>query len=322
MTVIDQASPTRISIPYQPFNFDGRGHAVEKAVEGGPKRRYLKGIISGPKIDGQGERITEKCIKSFSDQANSGDILLYADRHGVAYTDDIGTLTNHEISPSGDWVGEFRLYDEADGVGAVTLETADKLWRQVNGISPYKIPRQKGFSIEGYIPDDGIIYMSQDGKRVIDQVVLDGAVCVPRPAYTASVAGAIYKALGETLPQTQAKIMTSFAAVISDGEIQNAYYRKRYQYQDALESVIEDIMTHPGIRNKKNELERIFDEYGQAMIDLIISSQTIFAKNGDISTTEDVRYLYSDQAREKVAVLKSLLSVTDGLISKMQGELK
>lgn len=169
----------RIRFKFHPLDFEKNLHAVEKSINGGQKRRYLMGVSSGEKLDGHGERMTQKCIKSFMDQANRGAILLYADRHDVNYTDDIGILSGARVLNDGDWETTFRLYDQEDGLGDNTIQKADKLWRQVNGLAPYPHPLQKGFSVEGYIPDDGIVEMSEDGRRVMDNVVLDGVVVVP-----------------------------------------------------------------------------------------------------------------------------------------------
>ena len=143
--------------------------------------------------------MTENAVNSFMGQANSGNVLLYEGQHGVNYIDDIGKLTSADIIKGGDWFTEFRLYDDLDKMGGVTLEKADKLWQQVNGFPPYNHPIQKGFSIEGEIPDGGIVSMDTTGKRVIDDVLLDGVVVVPRPAYKDSIASAVYKALSTTV---------------------------------------------------------------------------------------------------------------------------
>jgi len=189
----------KISFHFHPYGFENKTHVVEKSDSKGRKRRYLKGISSGLKMDQHQERMTEKCIQSFSDQANSGDILLYPDVHGVKGTDDIGILNSHMIDNLGDWHTEFRLYDEFDEAESYQIQKANVLWKQVAGLPPYSKPKQKGFSIEGFIPPNGIIAMKEDGtERVMDGIELDGVVVVPRPAYKDSIANAVFKALGET----------------------------------------------------------------------------------------------------------------------------
>lgn len=309
----------RISFLYYPDGIEDHNHIFEKS-EGEIKRRYLKGISSGIQVDGHGERITQKCVKSFHEQANRGDILLYADRHGVAYSDDIGILTKSEVTPLGDWITEFRLYDQADGVGANTLETSEKVWRQMNGLPPYKTPKQKGFSIEGYIPDSGILSMSQDGKRTIDEVTLDGCVLVPRPAYKTSVAQALYKALDEVHPNDVAKFVgNSFKRIIATEEVQNTYYRKRYQYQDALEEQIEKVMLNDGMIDKREILDSLLSEYSQAMIDLIMNSISVFDKtrSNTSNVVDTIGELYKTQFKnDRETVIKSMMENLDSIIAK------
>jgi hypothetical protein len=266
--------PLKIQFHFHPYNFENKLHAVEKA-EGGRKRRYLKGVSSGSKIDGHGERLSENCIKSFQAQAASGDILLYEGLHGVNFVDDIGKLVNSEITPEGDWLTEYRLYDELDNMGPITLEKADKLWKQIVGLPPYKTPKQKGFSIEGEIPDGGILTVSETGKRVMDNVALDGVVVVPRPAYQDSVAHAVYKALGLDAPQAVRKSLTNNLRDAIDGEEKkDIYFKRRWQIDEALNEEIEKIMTSN--ENSNEKLEILFDEYKGLMLDLILSSADYF----------------------------------------------
>lgn len=313
------AQKTRIDIPYHPFHFETKGHTIEKAVEGSTvKHRYLRGITSGTKVDGHGERITESCIKDLQEQGKAGTVLLYADRHNVSYTEDIGILVDSEVTPDGDWVCEFRLYDESDGVSQSCLDTIEKLWKQINGLPPYKAPLQKGFSIEGYVPDNGILSVDADGRRVINRIILDGAVVVPRPAYTSSVASSLYKALDENPPWVDAKIeqgASAFKTAIAAGEMQNSYFKSSYKYQDKLEELIGQIMSGAGIRNKKSALEKVFKEYSSAMIELILSSQGAFENHGSSLDEEDFRYLYTPSMGSKIQVLKSLSSKVDELIN-------
>lgn len=269
------AKTTRISFHFHPYNPENKMHLVEKD-ESGRKRRYMKGISSGPRHDAHGERMTPNCIKGFMDQANSGEILLFADTHGVRSTDDIGKLVHAEISPEGDWMTEYRLYDELDGVGPMTLERADKLWRQSNGMPPYTKPRQKGFSVEGYIPENGIVQMSNDGKRVIDSVELDGVVVVPRPAYKDSIAHAVFKALGETPPWVQRNSLSAkLREKVEFDEVRESYYRQKSLVFDNLDESIVEIMGDEN-QDKAERLKILFEEFESLMIDLILKSPVVF----------------------------------------------
>lgn len=299
-----------ISFHFHPHDWENKNHVIVKD-ESGSKRRYLAGVSSGLKIDAHGERMTKNCIKSFMDQANSGNVLLYADVHGIKASDDIGILTKAEILFDDNWYTEFRLYDEKDGVGQYKLEKIETIWKQLNGIKPYKKPMQKGFSIEGVIPDEAIVYNSigDQDRSVIDDVQLDGVVIVPRPAYTDSVATAIYKALGEITPQRQESLRSSLVENLQLEKIENEYYKKRWEYQDALEKTIEKVMTKKN-NNKQEELNLIFEEYKNLMIELIVSSASMFVDSQPIDLPtqriEDNTVLENDKS--KVELYKSLVT--------------
>lgn len=322
------SSERKIAFVFHPYEYENRGHIVEKDIQG-KKRRYIRGITSGVAVDGHGEKITNECIKSFQQQANAGDILLYAGKHGVDYTDDIGRLEHSEILPNLDWMTEYRLYDTDDGVGQNTLERADKAWRQVSGLPPYKSPKQFGFSIEGFIPEDGIIAMDQEGRRVINKINLDGVVMVPRPAYQTSIAQSIYKALDERSPWNVEKEMSrDFKNKIQADELENSYFRKRFQFQDLLENEIEKIMCNPHIGDKKETLSKLFNEYKEAMMELIFNSVSLFddkqvTAESEQGLPEEVSVLYKSTSYiahqgPKVRVIKSALTEVDKLILKLQ----
>jgi hypothetical protein len=283
MADIEQSENRRIKIFFSPYGFEAKTHAVEKDMNG-KKRRYLKGVSSGVHVDGHGEMMTPNCIKSFQSQAESGDILLYEGLHGVNFIDDIGRLEKSEILPNGDWLTEYRLYDDGDGMGQTTTEKADKLWKQVNGLPPYKYPRQKGFSIEGEIPKTGVVQMNESGKRVMDDVKLDGVVVVPRPAYLSSVAQAVYKALGINPPYLIRKNLTvSLKDIVDESEKKEIYFKRKWQIEEALECEVKEIMLSGEQIDER--LNMLFDEYRNLMIDLILSSAEMFkadAPLGDV----------------------------------------
>lgn len=268
-TTIEKPKSKKISFHFHPFEIEKKSHAVEKE-ENGKKRRYLKGISSGLKTDGDGERMTAKAIQGFMDQANSGDILLFAGKHDVDFTNDIGILSEAKILPDGDWFTLYRLYDKFDNVGAVKLEKSETLWRQINGIAPYKKPIQKGFSIEGRIPEaEGIKLIDEMGGRVIDKIELDGVVVVNRPSYFDGIVNAVYKALELDHPKKVQKEISSFlSSKIQSEEKKLSFLDKKFKLLDALESQIEKIMSEKDI-DKINQLEILFDEFKRLMIGLL-----------------------------------------------------
>jgi hypothetical protein len=280
----------KISFHLQPYKFEENLHAVEKSDEQGIKHRYLRGLTSGMKVDGHGERMTKKCVDDMEMQARKGCVLLYEGQHGVTYTDDLGVLVESNVK-LGEWDTLYRLYDETDGFepGGATLERADKLWKQVNGLPPYvdkqgnPAPKQKGFSIEGYIPDNGIIELSDDGKRVIDKVDLDGVLVTPRPSYKDSVITAVYKALDELPPDRvegfNEHVRKSFMDRLDTDTNFQTYYNKRFKLDDALNESIQDIMERG--TQIRDRLKLVFDQYSNLVIELLVEHAGVFKRPPD-----------------------------------------
>jgi hypothetical protein len=307
---MDKKVGKSIKFNFHPNRWEDRKHFIEKTDDKGRKRRYMVGISSGLKTDSHGEHMTEKCIKSFMDQAHSGQILLYPDNHGIKESEDIGYMSTAKILDDGDWYTEYGLWDEKDDIGPVKAERINTLWKQVCGSPPYDRPRQKGFSIEGIIPEEAIIY-DQTGdidRGVMDDILLDGVVLCPRPAYKDSVVTAIYKAFGEVTPERKESLKVSLVENLERENLENMFYKKRWELQDALESTIEKIMLKKN-NNKQRELEFVFDEYKEIMIQLITRSSTIFAgeqtEEGTIQTVEAAPIGKGQKSR--VTLYKSLL---------------
>jgi len=64
----------KISFHFSPCDTD---FTVEKSLNGSKqKKRFLRGISSGIKLDGHGERMTQKAIDGFMEQAKKNEILL------------------------------------------------------------------------------------------------------------------------------------------------------------------------------------------------------------------------------------------------------
>lgn len=196
-----------------------KSSAIRKKA--GAKRRYLEGIASGPSVDAHGERMSRAAIRGMQEQARSGEVLLYADVHGIRASEDIGRVTQAKITPAGEWWIRVRLYDEADPVDDAAKQRADKVWRQINGLEPYERPQKRGFSIEGYSTD-------QNGGT-INGVDLDGVVLVSRPAYQRSVAQAVEKGRGRFKAKRE-----------RDNAIQALFDMQR-EFEDTLRELLEDV---------------------------------------------------------------------------------
>jgi hypothetical protein len=295
---------TKVYFDFRQKKLDSGLYAVEKDLGDGQKHRYLEGIASGIYVDGHGERMTPHCIESFQSQAKSGTIPLFSGKHGVDFADDIGILVDAKILDSGEWWTSFRLYDESDKMGPATLEKADKVWRQSMGIAPYTKPKNRGFSIEGDIPEGGIKSVDEMGRRVMDDVKLEGVVLVERPAYQASVAYGVYKALGVMAPWSVRKsLQSSLESKMQAAGAREEYWKKYYQLQDALDSEIKRIMADSV--EPENELSDLFVEYSKVAVSLILEYPQMYKDETDeVSPDQSVQ---KNQSRS-VSVLKDLES--------------
>jgi hypothetical protein len=285
MNVANQIIGKKFPIWFNLYDFENKGHVVEKADEQGRVRRYLKGIASGIKYDATNERMTQACIDDMLAQSRSGEVLMYEGQHGVNYTEDLGRLVEAELTSTGEWIITCRLYDVYDGFDpkSYTLERADKLWRQVNGLAPYENPMKKGFSIEGRIPEGGILSMDNlGGSRIIDKVLLRGVLVTPDPCYEDSNIIAIYKALdideipAQSRDRLAGKMRNNFQAKLEKEESQSSFYMKKCKADEVLDESIEYILKMG--TQIADRLNILFDEYKQTMVGLILSHQSAFER--------------------------------------------
>ena len=283
-----------IAFKFHPYNYENSKHFIEKD-EKGVKRKYLIGISSGIMKDGHGERMTINCIKSMMSQGKSGNILLYAGLHGVNFINDVGILVNSEIINGRDWLTTYRLYDELDNMDPETLGKVNKLWKQVCGLPPYKKPMQKGFSIEGVVPESQILdkIENDDGSysnRLINDIILDGTVVVTRPAYEDSVVTAVYKCLGELPPEATKRIKKNLGSLIQDKieeeKQERNFYSKHFEINSVMEEQISNIMKITDGRNQER-LNALFEEYKNIMVNLILQNADIF-KEEEVTTGNQV----------------------------------
>jgi len=277
----EEATTKKVSFMFHPKLNDDGSMAIIKSMHGGKKRKYVEGISSGLAEDAHKEKVSEDCIKSFMEQADSQDILLYPDIHGIKQSEDIGILETADILVNGDWFTRYRLYDEDDDIGSAKLDKINTLWKQMEGLPPYKKKKQMGFSIEGIIPKNGVL-MSSTGKTILDKILLDGVILVPRPAYITSIANSVYKALGEISPwvtsKTTKSIQGKLSKIIEEKELNNKYWDLKYDLQSALSQSIDEIMCDKQ-GYKEERLSIIFNEYRDAMVSLLLESQAIFKKD-------------------------------------------
>lgn len=297
-----------ISLHFHPYEFEKKFHAVEKDVDG-KKRRYLYGIATGLDQDLDGERLTENCIESLQKQAKSGQILLMSDLHGKGATEDIGMLTDSKILENGDWWIEARLYDESDNIGPVKLEKASDLWKQVNGIDPYVDPKQKGFSIEGFLTDLEKVD-SKTGGRIINDMDLDYMAVVPRPAYKDSIAHAIAKSLGAKTEWVIKKNITNkIDQKRQTRKKQENFSTEKWELESVLEELIDEIMSSDSM-DKYRELDNTLDEFKDALIKLLMKYENVFLSHDSASETGQINKMneWKEQILKRIQTAKARIA--------------
>ena len=315
-----------ISIHFHPFHFDRdikkNDFAIEK-TEDGIKRKYLRGISSGIMKDGHGERMTLHCIESMMNQGKSGNIMLYAGQHGINFINDLGILVDSEIIEKSDWLTTYRLYDEYDKMPSETIGKVSKLWKQCKGLPPYQRPIQKGFSIEGIVPEDEIIdkVIEDDGRwthRVINDMILDGVIVCSRPAYQDSIVTAVYKCLKELSPVAQEKIKKNIQGElvkkIQENNNTTNFYQKYFEANSVLEEKIYEIMKiNDGRSNYR--LDILFTEYKNIMKNLILQNANLF----DIAKSDNIQNINSKKAQLLMKQLASTARLFSSSIIKRIG---
>jgi hypothetical protein len=294
-------------------------YAVEKEDRGGRKRRYLYGVTSGTETDEEGERMTSQAIASMQKQFETGNILLYAGKHNQLFVDDVGIATNHIVTENKELEAEYRLWDVFDGFpeGDPALARADHLWKQANGLPPYEKggPKKAGFSIEGWIPENGIRSIT-NGKRVVDDVILTGVNCVLNPAYPTSIAYAIEKALGEietgeeVTPPEIKLLRPSLAEMLGEAKRQSQerdnYHSKHWELEETFMRGVEGkwgvikIMQMEDGMTRQELLKDWIDQYANQLYELFQNSASYF------------------QNLEETNVIKSETSISKGIENLME----
>jgi len=301
-------------------------YAVEKeiVIDGEKKKgMFLQGIASGEGLDAHNERMSQKCIRSFMDQAKSKEILLYPFPHGVEQGNDFARLVECDVDQNGDWNVSFALYDGSEGAVQSQVDKARVIWNQATGTGQYKKKTQFGFSIEGIIPEEDGIIKDANGINILDKVELDGVISTPRPAYQASVAEPVFKALGLESPNKvkrdlQGALRTQLEREVAEDDLWKITWRLR----EALEESTRKIMTSDDIfvgdQSKRDQLETLFDEYKTLMIDEIMKSQKAFedsdSDNGSVVMNDVYGKGKNSVAKDAPALQKELENTINKLI--------
>jgi hypothetical protein len=135
--------------------------------------------------------------------------------------------------------------------------------------------------------------MTSDGKRIIDDINLDGVVIVPKPAYKPSVANAVMKAL-------DANNVSPFSAKLASVKSYESDYMNRVRIQDAFEESLQEVMKS----KDEKAISRLFEDYRSAIVKTFNNDQILSMVNNQY----DVRKSIVDELKIKYGVLSKMLS--------------
>lgn len=241
----------------------------EKRGDQDVTRHYVAGVASGLKQDAHRERMSEKCIDGFLEQAETKDILLVVN-HGRNFTESVAILTHSELLENGDWYIEARLLDEYDledhPTWTARVAEADDIRAQMTGSAPYKKPRVFGFSIEGWI-----LEIDEDTKT-IHKLDLEAIAIVTRPAYETSVASSLEKCL-KSWSSKMAKPQPGEAGahrekgILSDRLAAAEASRKRYDIIWAFNDLMHETITDEdlSVEEQRERIQAGLDEFVEVM---------------------------------------------------------
>jgi hypothetical protein len=89
-------------------------------------------------------------------------------------------------------------------------------------------------------------------------------------------------------------------------ELRDSFYRRKWDIQETLEQEIERIMRR-GEPTAKQQLEILFDEFRDLMVELITESPSLFTENADGAEVMNSPYGEKVERASKIEVYKSLL---------------
>jgi hypothetical protein len=234
-------------------------------------KKFLCGVISGQQVDAHGDRMSENAINGMIEQSKTKDILLYVN-HGKDFTNDIGILRSIQKLSNGDLYAEFELFDN---------EEANKVWLQANGLPPYKNPKEFGFSVEGFVPEEKISFTSSG--RIIDYIELDpGVSLVSKPAYTPSIVQAIEKSFRKNE-------INYFEKQITAEKLRNKdFIENLEEIENAMSKAEDEILTNEtmDIVQKESFLRAAYSSYVEKKINLFKEINFLYPKEV-ISEDED-----------------------------------
>ena len=166
---------------------------VLKKDSNGKERKYLYATSSGSLYrDAHNEKMTERCIKGFQEQAQTKTIYLLHPHDENILANHIGKLEGDQsyIDENGEWKTVFRFWDDEDlkhDIPSALVARAKDAWNSITGQGVYdgKPSALRQLSIQGLIDENKDIIQATDGSggRNLDWIELSCISLVEKGAY-------------------------------------------------------------------------------------------------------------------------------------------
>lgn len=251
------------------FGISNGQSRIEKD-EKGTEHRYLEGTSSGSLfIDAHNERMSERCIKGFQQQAEEKTIYLLHPHTNDLLTNHIGILISDKsfVDNMNEWKTVFKIWSNNDlnnGIPKSNIDRANDFWNMITGNGVYKKPTAiKQFSVQGLVDETKDI-RHEGNIRIIDWVDLDGVSVITKGAYPQddfTVAQKIFK-------QLDIKQIGILKNKIQKSENMEDFYISEMKLEDKYNDVKNEILFNDNLNNdeKKEQLIALLDEYREMSI--------------------------------------------------------
>lgn len=238
----------------------------------GIEKKYIVGTSSGALYrDAHNERMTERCVQGFQQQALSKTIFLIHPHSDNLLENHIGILDAEKshVNENNEWITYWRLWDtnDAGSIPTRNIEKAIDFYNQINGNPPYtKQTVIKQLSIQGTLDETKDIVMTSHG-RDIDWVELDAVSVVTKGAYpqdNITIAEKIFKQVDAMNKQTiTIEKYSSLRDKVKESNSTSDFLVETAKLDEALKSLLEEVALDNSLtpEMKEKECKRILGEY-------------------------------------------------------------
>ena len=226
---------------------------VVKKDASGKERKYLYATSSGSLYrDAHNEKMTERCIKGFQEQAQTKTIYLLHPHDENILANHIGKLEGDQsfIDENGEWKTVFRFWDDEDlkhDIPSALVARAKDAWNSITGQGVYdgKPSALKQLSIQGLIDENKDIIPATDGSggRNLDWIELSCVSLVEKGAYPQEDITPVEKVFKQINKTLVAKRETLLGKLIKDENAEEDFKNQLARLEDKFNLKMNEILT-------------------------------------------------------------------------------